>query len=339
MIAAGVPATYTIEPETALQASRFLRVPSDCVIAAFRPDGSTRWARQFGGPFRDGCNEVTIDPTGTITTSLDTEGGWTPLGGPPIPHVDGSDTVLLRLGTDGTPQWMRRVGGSGSQRGKGLAVAPDGSASFGGDTVGSLELDNQTVPIPTDATSRDAWLSRSGPDGTLEWVTTWGGPGDDLAKGVADDGHTVTYVGPFTGTISVGSTTLDAGPGADTLVAQRSTAGQVRWATSVSASTDLDGAEIVAAADGGVLFGSGSVPGLSFGSVSGGRTPLDDSDGGTAWLAHYRPNGTPEFGRTIAGTTFGRVGEIARLGARVYLDITLRGPDNTINGQPITVQG
>jgi hypothetical protein len=313
--------------------------PSDCAIGAFRPDGSTRWARRFGGPFRDGCNEVSIDPTGTVTTSLDTEGGWTPLGGPPIPHVDGSDTVLLRLGPDGTPQWMRTVGGSGAQRGKALAVAPDGSVSFGGDTVGPLEVGNSTVSTPTDGTSRDAWLSRWGPDGTLEWVTPWGGPGDDLAKGVADDGHTVSYVGPFTGTISVGSTTLDAGPGADTLVAQRSAAGLVRWATSVSASSDLDGAEVVGAADGGLLFGSGSVPGLSFGSASGGSIPLDASNGGTAWLAHYRPDGTPEFARTIAGTAFGRVGEIARVGARVYVDVTLRGPDNTINGRPIPVRG
>jgi dienelactone hydrolase len=217
---------------------------SDCVIAAFRLDGSTRWARRFGGPFRDGCNEVSIDPTGTITTSLDTEGGWAPLGGPPIPRLDGSDTVLLRLGSDGTPQWMRRVGGSGAQRGKALAVAPDGSVSFGGDTVGPLEVGSRTVPTPTDGTSRDAWLSRWAPDGTLEWITAWGGPADDLAKGVADDGRTVSYVGPFTGTISVGSTTLDAGTGADTLVAQRSAAGQVRWATSVSASADLDGRPI-----------------------------------------------------------------------------------------------
>jgi hypothetical protein len=122
-------------------------------------------------------------------------------------------------------------------------------------------------------------------------------------------------------------------------VAQRSTAGQVRWATSLSASADLDGAEVVGAADGGVLFGSASAPGLSFGSASGGSIPLDASDGGTAWIAHYRSDGTPEFARTIAGTAFGRVGEIARVDARVYVDVTLRGPDNTSNGQPIPVQG
>jgi hypothetical protein len=163
------------------------------------------------------------------------------------------------------------------------------------------------------------------------------GRGDDLAKGVVDDGDNVSYVGPFTGTMTVGGSTLDAGEGADTLVAQRSATGTVRWATSVSASAALDGSEAVAASDGGILFGSQSVPGIQFGSARGPAIPLDDTDGGTGWLAHYGPDGAPRFARTIAGTANGRVGEIARTGSRVYVDVALRGPANTINGTPITV--
>ncbi len=111
-------------------------------------------------------------------------------------------------------------------------VAPDGSVSFGGDTVGALTTAGRTVEAPASGGLRDAWLSRWAPDGTLQWVDAWGGPGDDLAKGVVDDGDNVSYVGRFTGTLNVGGTALDAGEGADTLVAQRSTTGAVRWATS-----------------------------------------------------------------------------------------------------------
>ena len=154
--------------------------------------------------------------------------------------------------------------------------------------------------------------------------------------GLFYEGDSVSYVGPFTGTMTVGGTTLDAGEGADTLVAQRSATGTVRWATSVSASTALDWSETVAASDGGILFGSQSVPGIQFGSADGPAITLDEADGGTAWLAHYGPDGAPRFARTIAGTANGRVGEIARAGSRVYVDVTLRGPANTINGTPIT---
>ncbi len=313
--------------------------PSDCVVASFRPDGTTRWAYRFGGPYRDGCNEVSIGSDGAVTTSIDTEGDWTPTGDAPIPHLGASDSVLMRLDAAGTPRWMRTVGGAGAQRGKALAVAPDGSASFGGDTVGALTIGTTTIPTPAGGGGRDAWLSRWSATGALGWATTWGGPGDDLAKGVADDGDAVSYVGPFTGTITVGSATLAAGTGADTLVAQRSTTGAVRWATSVRSSTDLDGSEVVSAPDGGMLFGSQSTPDLAFGSTNAAAVPLDTSNGGTAWLAHYRPDGTLDFARTIAGTAFGRVGEIDRAGTRAYVDVTLRGSGNMINGQPIAVQG
>ncbi len=313
--------------------------PSDCVVMAVNPDGTTRWVRAFGGPGRDGCNEVSIDRSGAVTTSIDTQGDWTPVGDPHLAPVRQSETVLMRLDPEGSPVWMRAVGGAGAQRGKALAEAPDGSVSFGGDTVGPLTIAGRTVGPPTPGGDRDAWLSRWTPDGTLQWVETWGGPGDDLAKGVADDGEHVSYVGPFTGTVDVGGTVLDAATGSDTLVAQRSANGTVRWATSVSADTDLDGSEVASSPDGGILFGSQSAPGLRFGSTTGERIPLEDTDGGTAWLAHYRPDGTPRFVRTIPGTANGRVGEIARAGSRVYVDVALRGGENTVDGKPITVVG
>jgi hypothetical protein len=314
--------------------------PSDCVVVALRPDGTTRWARAIGGPARDGCNEVTVAADGTVTTSIDTQGGWTLPDGTALPQVAvaAADTVLVRLTATGVPVWMRPVGGPGAQRGKALAVAPDGSVAFGGDTIGPLTVGGSagSVPFPS---SRDAWLSRWSPSGALEWVDTWGGPGDDLAKGVADDGHAVTYAGPFTGTVTVGPSTLAAGAAPDTLLAQRDSSGAVRWATSVSADTALDGVEVVSAPDGGVLFGSQTAPGLHFGAVRGTGRDVDTRDGGTAWLAHYGPDGSIRFARTIAGTAFGRVGELARLGNRVYLDVTLRGDDNTINGRALPTQG
>jgi hypothetical protein len=309
---------------------------SDCVVVALRPDGTTRWARAFGGPGRDGCNEVTVDKSGAVTTSIDTQGGWTPVGGNHLARVRESDTVLMRLATDGSPAWMSPVGGGGTQRGKALAVAPDGSVSFGGDSVGPLTIAGRTVAPPATGGSRDAWLARWAEDGTLQWVDTWGGPGDDLAKGVVDAGQAVSYVGLFTGTISAGDTTLDAGEAADILVAQRSATGAVRWATSVSATAPLSGSEAIGASDGGILLGTTSVPGVRFGSASGSAIPLDDANGGTAWLAHYGPDGRPKFASTIPGTANGSVGELARAGSRVYVDVALRGSQNAINGKPIS---
>src|SRR5262245_48855376 len=146
----------------------------DCVIAAFANDGSTRWVRTIGGPYDDGCNEVSIAADGSIITSIDTEGGWTPTGLAPIQHLTFSDTLLVKLAANGQVTWMRQVGGVGPQRGKSIAVAPDGSIAFGGDTFGAFTIGAQSWAAG--AGGRDAWMSDWSPNGTLRWVQTWGGP-------------------------------------------------------------------------------------------------------------------------------------------------------------------
>jgi len=306
---------------------------SDCVIVAVNNDGSTRWVRRLGGPYRDGCNEVSIAADGSIVTSIDTEGGWTPPGLAPIPRLTRSDTLLVRLAPDGHTLWMRHVGGVGPQRGKSMAVAPDGSIVFGGDSYGPLTAGGTTWPVP--GGGRDAWMSRWTPDGTLQWLKTWGGPGDDLVKGLAETNESIYAVGTFTGTIDIDGVTLDAGSAADLAVVRFEPDGGLGWATSVTANGALGGAEIVTAPDGGVLFAGTTATGIQFRPATGAPVPLDDEHGGIGWLAHYRPNGSVGFATTIGGTADGRPGEIARTGQRVYLDVALRGNENAVNGTPL----
>jgi hypothetical protein len=310
---------------------------SDCVVVALNNDGTTLWVRTFGGPYRDGCNEVSIAADGSIVTSLDTEGGWTPPGLAAIPHLARCDTLLVRLAPDGRTLWMRRVGGDGPQRGKSIAVAPDGSIAFGGDSIGALTAGGSTWTVPGGA--RDAWMSRWSKTGALQWVKTWGGPGDDLAKGLAETSDAVYAVGAVTGTVHIDGATIAAGTNADLAVVKFAPDGALQWATSVTADAGIDGAEITTARDGGVLFGASSVAGMRFRQTRGSAVALDAHDGGVGWLAHYGPDGTVQFATTIAGTANGRPGEIARTGARVYLDVVLRGRDNTINGAPLPAQG
>jgi hypothetical protein len=310
---------------------------SDCVIVSVADDGSVRWARRLGGPRRDGCNEVTVAADGSVVTSIDTEGGWTPPGLSPIAALSGPDTLLVRLRPDGTPQWLRRVGGPGAQRGKSLAVAPDGSIVFGGDTRGELRPGGAAVPMR--GAGRDAWFGRWSPAGDLQWTKLWGGPGDDIVKGLATDGARIYAVGSFTGTVDVGGASLSAGTGDDLAVVRFGTDGSLVWATSVTATSSLLGAEVVTAPDGGVLFGGTRAAGMRFRPVSGTPVALDEQDGGIGWLAAYRPDGSVGFARTIAGTVEGRPGELARSGRRIFIDVVLRGSGNTGAGTPLPAAG
>jgi hypothetical protein len=309
---------------------------SDCAVVSIADDGTVRWARSYGGPLRDGCNEVDIVPGGGIVTSIDTEGGWTPDGGDPLPVSGSQSTVLLRLDDDGLPVWMRAVTGPGNPRGKSLSAAADGSVSFGGDTRGRIDVAGTSVVAP--GARRDAWLSRWAPDGTFQWAQAWGGPGDDLAKGVVEDGDSVYVVGAFTGTVELGGASLTSAGGVDLAVAALDTDGDARWATSVSATGNVGGAEAVSAPGGGIMFGTQFTPGTQFRAVPGGDVQAEPIADGAAWLAVYDEDGNAVI-RAVDGASSGRVGELARVGNRAYLDLTLWGADNSFDGSALPVLG
>jgi hypothetical protein len=305
----------------------------DCAVVAVDPDGGIRWARSFGGPGIDGCNEVTIASDGSIVTSIDTDGGWeSPTG--PLAETEMRDTVLIRLDPDGALRWARQIGGPGPQRGKALAVAPDGSIAFGGESLGELDIDGQAIEVP--GLGFDSWLTRWTPDGGLAWVHTWGGVGRDFVKGLVHDDESVFAVGPFVGQIDVQGTVLDAGGTTDLLVARFDPDGGLAWATSVQAEGDLTGAEATSAPGGGLLFGSTRPDGLVIRDGAGDAVALDASNGGNAWLAAYDADGAVGWASTIDGAITASPGEIARVGQRVYLDMTVRDAANSAGGTVVS---
>jgi hypothetical protein len=309
---------------------------TDCVVVAFDDDGTVAWARSFGGPGADGCNEIVVAEDGSITTTIDTQGGWQTTDGA-VPAQARADSVVIRLDPTGATEWIRPVGGPNRQRAKAVAVADDGSVFVGGDTVGELVVDGTTYAPPGRAA--DAWLAHWTAAGDLKWVRVWGGAGADLVKGVAVDGTSVHAVGPFEGAIDLAGVALDAGDSTDLAVARFGPDGAPDWVTTVAADEALTGAEVVRAADGGVLFGSWLAPGLRLRSPSGDATTVDASNGGTAWLAHYRHDGSVGMAATIEGTAGGGPDEIDRVGDRVYLDLVVRGTGTVGAGTRIEADG
>jgi hypothetical protein len=129
--------------------------------------------------------------------------------------------------------------------------SPDGR-SFGGDSVGALVADGTSVGAA--GGRRDGWITEWSADGRLRWSAAWGGPGDDLVKGLAYEGSGIFAVGTFGGVIDIGGTRLDAGAEDDLFVTKVQPDGVVDWVASVRAEQALTGAEVTGADDGGVIF-------------------------------------------------------------------------------------
>jgi hypothetical protein len=284
----------------------------DCVVVAIDDDGGVRWARSFGGPGAEGCNEVVVGDDGSVVTSMD------------VLVPGGRDTVLLRLDADGEQRWSRTVGGPGSQRGKALALAPDGAVAFGGDTTGDVVVDGASTAVPGE--QADAWVSSWDPDGTLRWVQAWGGPGPDLAKGVAFDGDGVVVEGSLSGSTDVAGIAYEAGPHPEVGVARLDLDGRALWLSVVRGGTAVEPTEISAWPSGGVVGGFSTVSGMEVVAADGSVTAID-AEASSSVLLRWAPDGTVASAWPVAGATTGRAGELAVADGRVYLDLVVRGGD------------
>lgn len=141
-----------------------------------------------------------------------------------------------------TVSWNRVFGGVSTGTGRPDNGYPAGPAgySIASDDQGNLYVTgyfggviNLGSGSLTSAGGSDAFVASFARDGTLRWAHRFGSSGSDRGYGVAVDGAgNVFVVGGFSGSVTLGSTTLASASGAvmDILVASFTSDGSPRWA-------------------------------------------------------------------------------------------------------------
>jgi uncharacterized delta-60 repeat protein len=263
------------------------------------------WAKRAGGIGSEQGYGISVFPDDSLVITgifWDTatfgagEGNETSL----VPAGDG-DVYIARYNPDGTLSWAKSAGGIDWDEGQSISALSDGSAIITGyfeitATFGAGET-NETVL--TAVGTRDIFIAKYNPDGTLAWAKSAGSIDWDEGYGVAafSDGSAV-----MTGFFE-NSATFGAGEGNETVfsqvsgtaifIAKYNADGTLAWVKSASGLTyDDAGFGISTISDGSVavtgIFGDNA----TFGAGEGNETTLASLGSCDIFVAKYNSDGT-----------------------------------------------
>ena len=164
----------------------------DAFVAKVSASGQLLWSSFLGGSDGDHGNGIATDTDGNALITGDTRSPDFPTPGGFDGSFNGStgdggtwDGFVVKVSPSGQLLWGSFMGGSGSDRGYGIATDTDGNALITGD--------NGSADFPThggfDTTSNGGgvFVAKVSPSGQLLWGSLMGGSGWDYGNGIATD--------------------------------------------------------------------------------------------------------------------------------------------------------
>lgn len=172
---------------------------------------------------------------------------------------------------------------------KDVAVDASGNVLVCGTFIGSVDFGQSTFLSSTSG-SRDAFVAKYDPSGTLLWAKKIGGTVTDEAISIAVDASSNAFVcGWYTGTAAAGTFTFTAATGTDGFLVKYDSAGTEVWAKTINGTSSDEITDIIPTASGNIY-----VLGYYFGTCTFSASIIKTSTGGgEMFLATYDASGTP----------------------------------------------
>ncbi len=297
---------------------------SDIFVSKLDSAGNFAWARSMGGTGDDSAAGIGVDSTGNVYTTGYFSGtatfGLNTLTSLPLASAGGTDIFIAKLNSAGTADWARRMGGSGIDSARDLALDAEGRVYITGVFSGAAKFDGSVTL--TSAGGTDIFVSKYDGDGNLNWARRMGGAGEDAGAGIAvDDTGNVYSTGVFQVTADfdpgLGAFSLSSAGATDIFVSRLDEAGSFTWARRMGAPGSETGADIAVDAQGNVLITGqfqGTVdfdPGSAVARIaSAGRSDIFVSKldaGGNFVFARRMGSTTDDVGSGIAVDSVGQV--------------------------------
>ena len=137
------------------------------------------------------------------------------------------DAFVLKLNSEGVPQWANRYGASQFEIGNGIAVDSSGNSYIAGEHYSNTNFGGITA---TNNGGTDYFVLKLNSDGVSQWVYSVSSSATDIAYDIAIDSSGNSYTtGKFAGTINFGSESVTANVQDDIFVLKLDSSGTFQW--------------------------------------------------------------------------------------------------------------
>lgn len=150
----------------------------DIFIAKLNAGGVLQWATYYGGSgfWGDQGRGIATDGSGNVVISGETNSTDFPVTNSSAFAGGVRDAFVVKFSGGGTCIWSTYYGGNGDDYGGGIAIDGSGSIFLSGETYST------NLPVTNSsnyAGSGDAFVTKYGWNGVIQWATYYGGSGND----------------------------------------------------------------------------------------------------------------------------------------------------------------
>jgi trimeric autotransporter adhesin len=258
------------------------------------------------------------------------------VGGLPVSSAGGDDGFVAKCDSNGLAQWVKAIGGSGSDGTSSVCLDAGGNVFVGGNSSGTTT--NLLSSNIVSAGSSDGYVAKFDSNGTILWAKAIGGAGyDSTASVCVDNSGNVFAGGSMQGmTTNLGAANLTAVGNNDGFVAKFDSTGSVQWAGAIGgfsyesvASVSVDGS--------GNLFASGSFNGIM---TTLGAANLTSAGFGDGYVAKFSPTGVIQWAKAIGGGGSDSAASVSvDTSGHVFVGGTFNGTMTTLGAANLTSAG
>ena len=197
-------------------------------LAKYNTNGVVQWAKGFTGTGDSRGYAIVTDPQG-YSYFTGNFNGTVSFGSLSV-NSGSQNTFIAKFSPSGNPVWVKKAGGSGSDRGTGITLDGFGNfylvslfgqtASFGGTTVSTTGSSNSTA------------IAKYDTSGSIIWVKGIGSccGETNCARVSTDELGNLYLTGSFTEDTKFGNTTFSSAGSTDIFMAKYNANGSLEWA-------------------------------------------------------------------------------------------------------------